>query len=176
MNASDMNIDQLWELVSGGETERVEFKKSTGQRSVAAQTICGMLNGLSGFVLFGVTDRGEIVGQEVTSSTLEDIVAEVRRIEPPAFPDIETIALDGTVSVILVRVPGTTDGLFAYKGRAYLRQGPTTSVMPRNEYERRLVERLHATQRWENEPVPDGVSIKDLDTDEIETIAKRMSS
>jgi ATP-dependent DNA helicase RecG len=40
--------------------------------------------------------------------------------------------------------------------------------MPRHEYERRLVERLHATRRWENEPVPEGVSIKDLDKQEIQ--------
>jgi ATP-dependent DNA helicase RecG len=39
--------------------------------------------------------------------------------------------------------------------------------MPRDEYERRLVERLHATRRWENEPVPKGVSIADLDEEEI---------
>ena len=40
--------------------------------------------------------------------------------------------------------------------------------MPRHEYERRLVERLDATRRWENEPVPEGVSIKDLDKQEIQ--------
>jgi ATP-dependent DNA helicase RecG len=39
--------------------------------------------------------------------------------------------------------------------------------MPREEYERRLVERLHATRRWENEPVPDDVTLADLDEDEI---------
>ena len=40
--------------------------------------------------------------------------------------------------------------------------------MPRHEYERRLVERLHATRRRENEPVPESVSIKDLDKQEIQ--------
>jgi ATP-dependent DNA helicase RecG len=29
------------------------------------------------------------------------------------------------------------------------------------------VERLHGTRRWENEPVPDGVTVSDLDADEI---------
>jgi ATP-dependent DNA helicase RecG len=53
-------------------------------------------------------------------------------------------------------------------GRPYLRQGSTTIVMPRDEYERRLVERLHATRRWENEPVPEGVTIEDLDAEEIQ--------
>jgi ATP-dependent DNA helicase RecG len=40
--------------------------------------------------------------------------------------------------------------------------------MPRKEYERRLDERLHATRRWENEPVSEGVAVEDLDAEEIQ--------
>lgn len=39
--------------------------------------------------------------------------------------------------------------------------------MSRHEYERRLVEHLHTTRRWENEPVPMDVTIADLDSDEV---------
>jgi ATP-dependent DNA helicase RecG len=126
-----------------------------------------MLNGLGGFVLFGVTNKGELIGQQVSAKTLEDIAAELRRIEPPAFPDIETINLTKGAAVVLLTVSGG-GGPYAFDGRAYLRHGPTTIVMPRDEYERRLVERLHATRRWENEPVPEGVSIADLDEEEIQ--------
>ena len=162
-----MNVHELKELVFGGESERVEFKRSTGQRTDAAKTTCGMLNGLGGFVLFGVTDSGDMVGQQVSAKTLEDTAAVLRRIEPPAFPDIETISLKKEVSVIVLTVSGG-GGPYTYDGRAYLRHGSTTAVMPRDEYERRLVERLHATRRWENEPVAEGVSIDDLDAEEIQ--------
>ena len=162
---SDMR--EIKELVSGGESERVEFKRSTGQRSEAAKAVCAMLNGLGGFVLFGVTDKGEIVGQQVAAKTLEDIAVELRRIEPPAFPEIETISLQGGNSVIVLTVPGSR-GTYAYDGRLYLRQGPTTIVMPRDEHERRIVEKFHAIRRWENEPVADGVTIDDLDHGEIQ--------
>ena len=90
----------------------------------------------------------------------------LRRIEPPAFPDIETISLKKGLSVIVLTVSGG-GGPYTYDGRAYLRHGSTTTAMPRDEYERRLVERLHATRRWENEPVAEGVSIEDLDAEEI---------
>ena len=66
----------------------MEFKKTTGQRSDAAKTVCALLNNLGGFVLFGVSDKGEIIGQQVTARTIEDITNELRRIEPPAFPEI----------------------------------------------------------------------------------------
>lgn len=164
----ELNTRELKTLVAAGESERLELKRSTGQRSEAAKTVCAMLNGLGGYLMFGVTDRREIVGQQVTEKTLVDIAAELRRIEPPAFPDIETITITKDHDVIVLTVPGS-GGLYHYDGRPYIRQGSTTIVMPREEYERRLVERLHATRRWENEPVAEGVSIKDLDKQEIQT-------
>ena len=80
-----MNLEALIQLVGQGESEHLEFKRSTGQRSDAAKTVCAMLNGLGGFVLFGVTDRGDIIGQQLSARTIEEVVNEVRRIEPPVF-------------------------------------------------------------------------------------------
>jgi ATP-dependent DNA helicase RecG len=59
-----VNYEELRALVKKGENDRVEFKKSTGQRTSAAKTICAMLNGLGGFVLFGVSNSGKIIGQQ----------------------------------------------------------------------------------------------------------------
>jgi len=162
-----MNLKELIKLAADGENERVEFKATTGQRTQAAKTVCAMLNGLGGFVLFGVADKGKLIGQQVTAKTLEDITTELRRIEPPAFPDIETVSLKKEASVIVLQIAGG-GGPYTYDGRPYLRHGPTTIVMPRGEYERRLMERLHATRRRGNEPVTDGVSMKDLDAEEIQ--------
>ena len=161
-----MNLKELENLVRKGESDRLEFKRSTGQRTQAAKTVCAMLNGLGGFVFFGVTDKKKIVGQEVSAKTLEDIANEIREIEPPAFPDMETVALPSGNAVIALRVPGNR-GLYACKGRPYVRNGPTTIQMPQSEYDRRLMEKFHATKRWENEPVAEGVTVKDLDAEEI---------
>jgi ATP-dependent DNA helicase RecG len=160
-----MNLEALTQLVGQGESEHLEFKRSTGQRSDAAKTVCAMLNGLGGFVLFGVTDRGDIVGQQLSARTLEEVVNEMRRIEPPAFPDIETVLLEDDRAVVTLRVPGG-GGPYTYDGRPYLRHGPTTSLMPRQRYERLLLERMHASHRWENRPTQ-GIGIVDLDQAEI---------
>ena len=69
--------------------------------------------------------------------------------------------------MIALRVPGG-GGPYTYDGRPYQRHGPTTRVMPRGVYEQRVMEKLHATSRWENQPVPSGVTIADLDEDEIQ--------
>ena len=161
-----MNLKELESLVKKGESDRLEFKRSTGQRTRAAKTVCAMLNGLGGFVFFGVSDQGKIVGQEISAGTLEDIAREIREIEPPAFPDVETTVLPSGRAVIILHVPGS-NGLYDFKDRPYIRNGPTTIPMPRSEYGRRLMEKLHATRRWENEPVAEGVTIEDLDAEEI---------
>jgi len=41
-----VNLKELRKIVERGENDQVEFKKSTGQRSSAAKSVCAMLNGL----------------------------------------------------------------------------------------------------------------------------------
>jgi ATP-dependent DNA helicase RecG len=124
-----------------------------------------MLNGLGGMILLGVNDRGEIPGQKISTKSIEDIVNELRRIEPPAFPDLETLTLDSGHAVIAVYVPGG-GGPYTYDGRAYQRHGPTTSVMPKERYEQLLLEQMHAGHRWENRPAV-GLGVEDLDQTEL---------
>ncbi|HYI14653.1 MAG TPA: ATP-binding protein [Thermomicrobiales bacterium] len=66
-----MNFDEIQAIVSRGESEDLELKKSTGQRSDAVRTVCAMLNGSGGFVVFGVTPDRQIVGQDVSEKTME---------------------------------------------------------------------------------------------------------
>jgi predicted HTH transcriptional regulator len=129
-------LQELEQIVARGESEQVEFKASTGQRTDAVKTVCGMLNHAGGWVLFGV-DRGIITGQHVSDDTLESLVRELGRIEPPASVTPEVIELSPGKGVILVRVPGGS-GPFQYNGRTYLRKGATTSPLDKEEYERFL--------------------------------------
>ena len=162
-----MNLDDLAALAASGESETMEFKRTTGQLTEGIKAVCAILNGmLPGLVLFGVEDNGRVIGQEVSTRTHEQIANELRRIEPPTFPEIETVDIDLGKSVIVLRVPGGT-GLFTYDGRPYHRVGPTTAIMPRPVYDRRLIEHLHGTRRWEREPVAAGIYIDDLDADEL---------
>ena len=81
-----MTADRISELVAAGESETLEFKTTTGQRSDAAKAVCAMLNQRGGYVLFGVTPEGTVVGQQVGEHTIEKMSAEIQRIEPRIFP------------------------------------------------------------------------------------------
>ena len=78
-----MTLDDLKILMAQGESERLEFKATTGQRTEGAKAVCAMLNGKGGHVLFGVTDQGGVRGQCVTAHTQEEVDRELRRIDPP---------------------------------------------------------------------------------------------
>ena len=160
-----MKLDELISLVAQGESERLEMKRSTGELTTGMRTVCAMLNGLGGFMLFGVGNRGELVGQQVSADTLADVANALRRIESPAFPDVETVALENGKAVVAPRVSGG-GGPYTCDGRPYHRLGPTTSVMPRRRYEHVLLERMHASDRWENQPAH-GLHVHDLDGAEI---------
>lgn len=161
-----MTPDQVAALVAAGESETLEFKTTTGTRREAAKTVCAMLNQRGGYVLFGVTPDGGVVGQQVGGRTLEDVSAELQRIEPPAFPAVERVHVAaGREAIVFGVSPGATRP-YVYQGAAYRRVGNTTLAMSQDEHNRMLFERMHGERRWENQPAT-GWSVDDLDANEI---------
>lgn len=158
----------LREWVAAGESEVLEFKTrtSSGSRREAAETLTGMRNGGGGRVLFGVDARGEIVGQETSDKTVEDVVAEVLRISPAADASVERIALGDGHEVLAVTVSRGQQRPYTFKGLAYKRVGNSTVAVGQDEYNRLVVEAHHASERWEN-TAADGWTVDDLDHAEL---------
>ena len=161
-----MGIDQIAALVASGESETIEFKETTGTRREATMTVCAFLNQGGGQVLFGVTSAGVVVGQQVGERTIEELSAELRLIDPPAFPTVERVPVDGDREVIVVSTSQGASRPYTYRGSAYRRVGNTTLAMSADEYNRMLFERMHSEQRWENQPLV-GWSVHELDVTEI---------
>lgn len=159
-------LDQIRTWAASGESEVMEFKRSTGVRREAVQTVCAMLNTRGGRVLFGVEPDGKVLGQQIGDQTIEDISREIQELEPPVFPSIDRVPAEGNREVIVITVTQGHARPYVYRGDAYKRVGNTTIAMSRDEHNRMLLERLHSDQRWENEPVPDW-RIDDLDAAEI---------
>ena len=163
-------VERIASMVAAGESETLEFKATTRTRREAAMTLCAMLNGHGGQVLFGVTPERQAVGQQVSERTIEEISAELQRIDPPAFPGIERVPVTGDREVVVVAVDQGATKPYQYGGIAYRRVGNTTLAMSSDEYNRVLFERMHSEQRWENQPAA-GWSVDDLDATEIRRTA-----
>ena len=170
-----MTLEHITALAASGESETLELKETTGTRREAAMSVCAFLNQSGGQVLFGVTPDGAVVGQQVSERTVEELSAELRQIDPPAFPTIERVSVDGGREVIIASTGQGASRPYTYRGTAYRRVGNTTLAMSADEYNRMLFERMHSEQRWENQPAV-GWSVDDLDVAEIRrTVAEAVS-
>jgi len=176
-----MDVAELQRVVEQGEGATLEFKKSTGELRQAMAALCGMLNAVgSGTVVFGVTDDGAVVGQDFAERTLEEIANESRKLEPKAELTTTRLDLPSGKTVIAVEAHAAEPGPFTFDGRPCLRVGSTTQRMSRDEFDRRVTDRLHARKPWDRWPVLDW-KLDDLDAEEIvQTVedavtAKRLS-
>ncbi len=157
----------ITQLLTEGESETVEFKKSTGERVQVAETLCAMLNARGGIVLIGVAPNGAVEGQEASDDTIQRLSNEFQQIEPQTLPTIESVPVGGAMRVIAVSAPGPgAMGPYTYKNVAYRRVGNTNRRMSPEEYNRMLFERMHSDQRWENQ-ISEGWTVDDLDAAEI---------
>jgi hypothetical protein len=161
-----MTPDQVVALAAAGESATLEFKKSTAEKDRACRAVCAFANGQGGRVLFGVTPAGKVVGQTVSDGTLEELAQEFQGFEPPLFPEVERVPVDGGREVLVLTVARGAHVPVAFRGVAYERVLNTTRILPRETFQRLLLEEMHATERWENRPAV-GWSVSDLDHEEI---------
>lgn len=157
-------IDDIKNLIkSDTETDTIEFKKTTGQLERGMETLCAFLNGDGGTVLFGVTDEGKIIGQDIAGKTKETIGEAISRIEPNVNVRIFYVPMpDSEKKVIALHVESSRmERPFCYKGRPYMRFQNVTTVMPQDKYRQLLMER-GGNYSWEAMTNPD-LKISDLD-------------
>ncbi|MDD5655664.1 MAG: ATP-binding protein [Elusimicrobia bacterium] len=139
-------------LISGGESETLEFKKSTGELKEAVVSAASILNKHHGGELyFGIKNDGTVTGQAVSGQTLRDVSrALAEHIEPRVYPHVNVIKLSGK-DCIQVRFSGAEIPYLAY-GRGYIRIGDEDRQLSAKELERMILRRTRDANRWEDEP------------------------
>lgn len=105
----------------GKENETIEFKKSTGELKEAMISISAMLNKHGfGVLYFGVKPNGDVIGQEVSDSSLRDVSrAAYETIKPQIYPVIDEVVIDNK-HLIKIEFSGTKVP-YSAMGRYYLR-------------------------------------------------------
>jgi len=131
------------EELSGGESEWLEFKKTTALLKEAVQTLCAFANHKGGVLYFGVADNGSVLGQSVTDDTLKNIANTVKlNTDPKLYPQVEKVEIDGKACVRVCIEQSPLKPHVAF-GRPYLRVGPTTQQLAQEQYQLLLQQRLN---------------------------------
>lgn len=166
-----MYINEIKTLIKEGESSSLEFKSTTNQLKSAFETICAFLNGKGGTVLIGVKNDGQIIGQDVSDNTRQEIAREIKKIEPSAQVDVDYIPTENGKFVIMLRVAFGRYAPYVFDGRAYGRVESSTGLIPQHRYEQLLVRRGQLNHAWE-EQLTEDYDLDSLDHEEIRRTIK----
>ena len=144
-------------MIIGEETEVIEFKKTTGEKKEAMESICAILNKhCRGTLYFGVNDNGYVEGQQVSDSTKKDVSRWIyESIYPKITPTIEAQNIDGR-KIIKVSFSGHNRP-YSVNGDYLIRTGTENRKMSTDEL-RKLIKRTDYASKWEEE-----ISAKTID-------------
>lgn len=149
-----MNLSTIRKWTQQGESETIEFKKSTGELNKTIETLCGFLNHNGGKVIIGINDQGKIVGQTISDATKREIAQALQKIEPSSPVKLHFVQIPTQKNHIIVfeANPIKTEIPYTYHGRAYQRIQSTTSVIPQPRYQQLLLKRMQQNHSWEKIP------------------------
>ena len=166
-----IDLGYIQHLAENHEGVDVEFKETTGQLNRGMETLCGMINGSGGVVVFGVSNKGKIIGQEIGDKTTREIGEAINKFDPAVDIQPIYVPVDNSDKYVIVFL---TDGLetdkpYMWDGKPYRRHDSVTSVMPREKFIR-----LHEIQHglkytWESK-VNQQLTIGDLDGQLIQNV------
>lgn len=133
----------------GKETEQIEFKKSTGELKEGIISIAAILNKHgTGELYFGVKNNGDVIGQEISDSTLREISHEIsNHIKPAIYPEVTTKTY-GDKEVAYVKFTGNRSPYLAYN-IPRIRVADEDKVMDQETYDDMLRLRGDASKAWE---------------------------
>ena len=168
-----MDINDIKELIARDESRVLELKKTTGELVKGMQTLCAFLNSDGGWLFFGITPKLEILGQNVTDSTQQEIAHEMTKIEPAISLPIEIIDIPEREGFCIIGIHCDAarfgDAPYTYDGRAYYKVESTTVQMPRSMFEERLRRSNPSRFAWESQ-TPDNLNLDDLDESRIKGV------
>lgn len=132
----------------GEETEQIEFKKSTGELKEGVISVASILNKHgSGELYFGVKNNGDVIGQNISDTTLRDISRSIsEHIRPMIYPLVEKRNY-GDKTVAYVKFEGNRAPYLAYNVPR-IRVADEDKTMDQNTYHDMLSER-DASKPWE---------------------------
>jgi len=164
-------LNTIKNMLSAGESKRIEFKSASAGLGAMGASICAFLNSGGGQILVGVRDDGTVESGVEAQRILQMLHAlsggseAAAMITPSAIWDVTEEPTDAG-PVVLIDVPAGTDLSYVFQDAIFVRVGSQTRQATGSQT-RELIERRYLQgARWERHPVLE-VSLKDLDEDEI---------
>jgi len=161
----------LKKIISQGESETVEFKKSISEGKEIIKTISAFANTKGGRIFVGTSNSGKVLGVEIGKDTIERLTNQItQNTDPKVHPHI-IIEKINDKQVIIVKVKESSDHLVLAFGRPYKRVGKSTLLMSKDEYERIILEK-HKDKLYFDSQICKEATLADIDKEKIKWFLK----
>ena len=162
----------LKKVISQGESETLEFKKSIGESKEIIKTISAFANTKGGRIFIGVSNYGKALGVEIGKDTAERFVNQItQNTDPKVHPHITVEKIDEK-QIIIIKVKESSDHLVLAFGRPYRRVGKSTLQMSKDEYERSILAK-HKDKLYFDSQTCKEATLKDIDKEKIKWFLKK---
>ena len=122
-----MTSEQIQEMLSLGEGQRMEFKASTRNVDALGGVVCGFLNTSGGYLICGIQESGKVVGVDASESAITKLEKQFHEgISPKSLISVQVQELEEK-PVIVVEVPAGKDLPYAFRNIIYIREGEATA-------------------------------------------------
>ncbi|MBI4979991.1 putative DNA binding domain-containing protein [Candidatus Woesearchaeota archaeon] len=129
-----MKQEELLALIKNGETQEVELKEGCPNGHKLTEIICGLANTDGGFLILGVSEKGEIKGLQCNLDKLQQDIANARQSIHSSPPVSTTIHIIEDKKIALVEINKANDkNAHTYNGAVYVRIGSTTHKLEGQE-------------------------------------------
>ncbi|WP_422445518.1 RNA-binding domain-containing protein [Thermoanaerobacterium sp. DL9XJH110] len=156
-----MDCAELLRIIKKGEDSKTQFKARIDSIDALAAELCAFANTEGGFILVGVSDRGELIGVDDVNKLNQMISnAASAKLEPPLSVFTQNLVCEGKI-IVAINVPrGENKPYAANKTDYWIKVGADKRRASREEL-RRLMQASGGI--YADELIVPGTSIEDLD-------------
>ena len=98
-----MEVNQIKEIISAGETQEVEFKESFHSNQDVSKILCGLANTFGGLLILGVKDNRVIIGIKGNLDKVQQqISASNQTVSPAPLISIEVHKLENKDIIVAI--------------------------------------------------------------------------
>jgi len=165
---------KIKELIEIGESETVEFKKSTGEWKEIIKTISAFANKKGGVILVGVDKKKEVCGVAIGKGTIEDLTNKIlNNTEPKIYPEIGIQSLNKK-NIIYIKVDAYPYDVVLAFGKPFKRVGKNTVRMNNDEYKRKILE-IHKRELYFDGHICPEAKFSDIDEKKVKEFLRKAS-
>jgi len=167
-----MTKQAITKLIKQPESETFEKKPSLSDIGRMVEVVSSFANSKGGKILVGVSDKGKVIGVDISKNTVERLTDTIiDHTDPKIYPEISTITTDDK-NLVLISVKPSSQKPHTANGRPFKRVGKNTKTMSQGEYESLLLEKNKDKMQFDAFECK-GAKLTDIDKNKIKEFLAR---